>query len=115
MNYLNMQIFKNLPLDCVNYILSYDNRFSIRRGIIVNKLTDKRYTPLLSVPNKFYMHGNMHVNFHVNINKDFRITCRDDIPGIRRFTFIIISYVFDDDIKNILIDYPTIKKICIDF
>ena len=112
-------IFANLPLDCVNYILSYDNRFSIRRGIIVNKLlkTDKRYIPLLSIPNKFYMHGNTQVELQVNINKDFRIIYIDDFQDVRRFIFIIISYVFDDhDIMYYNhIDYPTIKKISIDF
>jgi hypothetical protein len=42
--------FKKLPLDCINIILGYDERFAIRRGIPVNRIlkTDKRYTQLLS-------------------------------------------------------------------
>lgn len=30
---------KNLPIDIVNYILSFDDRFVIRRGIVVNRLS----------------------------------------------------------------------------
>ena len=47
-------------------------------------------------------------------NKDFKILYKEDDKDVRHFTFIIISYVFDDDKQNI-IDYPTIKKINIDF
>ena len=38
-----MEIFKFIPIDIVNNILSYDNRFVIRNGNVVNKLNTIKY------------------------------------------------------------------------
>ena len=89
-------IFKNLPLDCVNYILGYDNRFSIRRGIIVNKLlkTDKRYTPLLSIPNKYFMSGYMCLDISVNITPFYISNADFFINNNNKIDLILLSLLY---------------------
>lgn len=42
-----MKIFKDLPTDIVNHILSYDNRFIIRNGSIMNKLNMIKYKTII--------------------------------------------------------------------
>jgi hypothetical protein len=48
----NMEVFKYLPLDTVKYCLSYDNRFQIRKGEIVQRIAkdDPRYNVLKDKP-----------------------------------------------------------------
>jgi hypothetical protein len=38
-----MELYKKLPLELVNLILSYDSRFVIRNGKICNQLDDNKY------------------------------------------------------------------------
>ena len=113
-------IFKkrNISPDCVNYILGYDERFAIRRGVVVNRLrlTNKRYIPLLSIPQKNITYDNISVYIPVNINKDFSITYNPnfDNDNTRCFMFTIVSYVFDEtNSGNGYIDYPNTKNITI--
>jgi hypothetical protein len=44
-----MEIFKNIPDDIVKYILSYDKRFSIRNGIIMNRLDTIKYENIIQL------------------------------------------------------------------
>jgi alpha-L-fucosidase len=41
-----MEIYKKLPLDMVNLILAYDNRFIIRNGKISNRLDNAKYADI---------------------------------------------------------------------
>lgn len=41
-----METLKNLPLELVNLILSYDSRFVIRNGKICNQLDDNKYADI---------------------------------------------------------------------
>jgi hypothetical protein len=47
-----------LPIDIVNHILSYDSRFTIRRGVAVNSIdkTDFRYSVLSKIRPKSFVH-----------------------------------------------------------
>jgi hypothetical protein len=48
-----MSIFKKLPLDLVNYILSYEERkFVLRNGKLMVKLNISKYADLLELLNK---------------------------------------------------------------
>ena len=51
-----MEVFKYLPLDTVKYCLSYDNRFLIRKGEIVQRIPkdDMRYKVLIEKPFIWY-------------------------------------------------------------
>jgi hypothetical protein len=41
-----MELYKKLPLDMVNLILAYDNRFIIRNGKICNRLDNAKYAEI---------------------------------------------------------------------
>jgi len=47
-----MEVFKSLPMDVVKYCLTYDNRFRIRNGEIVQRISenDIRYAMLKEKP-----------------------------------------------------------------
>ena len=58
-------ILTNIPLDIVNYILSYDNRFVIRKGkiILIGKINKNLYNFLDNKPliySSFNVNQNMH-------------------------------------------------------
>lgn len=42
-----MIIKNNLPIDIINTILSYDNRFSIRIGKVMNKINKEKYKEII--------------------------------------------------------------------
>ena len=48
-----MEIFEHTPDDIIKYILTYDNRFAIRNGNIVNRLDTIKYENIIqSLENK---------------------------------------------------------------
>ena len=104
-------IFKKLPLDCINEILSYDERFAIRRGIPVDRIlkTDERYRLLLSMPLKKYNHPyskSSRVYIIINPNKDLSISY-NIVNNNHWINVMFVSYVFDDDNSgNGHIDFP---------
>ena len=44
-----MELFNNAPIDIVNYILSYDSRFTIMRGVAVVIPFTKRYQHIIEL------------------------------------------------------------------
>jgi hypothetical protein len=109
-------IFKKLPLDCVNEILGYDERFAIRRGVPVNRIlkTDERYTQLLTIPEKRFnkpYSDTTRVYIIINPNKDLSISYNTD-NNIHWINVMFVSYVFDDDDNsgNGNIDFPNSKN-----
>jgi hypothetical protein len=73
----------NIPLEIVKHILSYDKRFVIRNGKIIqiNRIdhNDKRYQLLMKLPVKEYYPINNITYLYLSINdeKDFFITYKD--------------------------------------
>ncbi len=106
------EIFKKLPLDCINIILSYDERFAIRRGIPVNRIlkTDERYTQLLTIPEKRFnkpYSDTTRVYIIINPNKDLSISYNTDNNKKHWINVMFVSYVFNDDNSgNGHIDFP---------
>jgi hypothetical protein len=86
-----METLKNLPLELVNLILAYDNRFIIRNGMVSQRLDNKKYAEirekLLSKPKqaKTYNAETKHfwawVAFDMYMIKYYNI--EDDINDIR--------------------------------
>ena len=106
-------IFKKLPLDCVNEILGYDERFAIRRGIPVNRIlkTDERYSQLRTIPLKQYNQPpyseSSRVFIPINPNKDLSISYNTDNNNKHWLLIMFVNYVFDDDNSgNGYIDFP---------
>lgn len=65
-----MEVFKHLPLDVVNHCLSYDKRFKIRRGEIIQRIEkdDYRYAilkekPIINYRSEIYSNSNMHASY----------------------------------------------------
>lgn len=64
-----MELFKYLPLDVVNHCLSYDKRFQIRKGEIIQRIPndDYRYAILKEKPHIYYRKeiysNNMHASY----------------------------------------------------
>jgi len=87
-----------LPLDIVKCILSYDKRFIIRRGEIIqiNKITkeDERYKLLLTIPQKQYDFVNHVIYVYMSINeiKDYLLCYTDFIIELNtiRYTGITV-------------------------
>ena len=75
---------KLLPVDIIIIILSFDNRFLIKNGKIINikhiSKNDFRYKLLLNIPPKKYFQDFVSkftfVNIYVNYKKDFNIINR---------------------------------------
>jgi hypothetical protein len=86
---------KNIPLELVNYILQYDDRFRIRNGEIVNRIckTDIRYLILKSIPKKIYniIENYTCVYLYINKDRDYYIasTIINNIPETQ---IVILDY-----------------------
>jgi hypothetical protein len=74
---------KNLPLEVVNHILSYDDRFLIQNGIVkdINKISknDSRYMLLSNIPKKIFNVVNdvTYVYLYINHEKYYYINYND--------------------------------------
>jgi hypothetical protein len=74
---------KNLPLEVVNHILSYDDRFLIQNGLVkdINKISknDSRYMLLSNIPKKIFdvVDDVTHVYLCINHEKDYYINYND--------------------------------------
>ena len=105
-------IFKKLPLDCVNNILGYDERFAIRRGVPVNKILkiNEKYKILLTIPEKRFnkpYSDTTRVYIHINPNKDLSISYNTDDNNNHWIIVMFVSYIFNDDNSgNGHIDFP---------
>jgi hypothetical protein len=66
---------ENFPLEIVKHIISYDKRFIIRHGKIIqiNQIdkNDKRYNLLLNIPEKEYCGGCTYIYIKINENTYF--------------------------------------------
>ena len=78
---------KNLPMDVISYILEYDGRFKYRNGVFMSQISkyDKRYTLLLTIPNKYYTVSFTNDSFTNNCfvffkNKKFSISFLQNDP-----------------------------------
>jgi hypothetical protein len=65
-----MDVFKTLPLDVVKYCLTFDQRFRIRKGEIVQRIpkNDERYSilkekPLIYYRKEMYNNSNMYASY----------------------------------------------------
>lgn len=117
---LKKSIWKNLNEDCINNILSYDERFAIRRGIPVNRIlkTDERYDQLLTIPlkqhNKPYS-NTVRIYIQINPNKDSSFSYNTDNNNNHWISIMFVSYVFDDDNSgNGHYDLPNTKSYKVD-
>ena len=69
-----------LPIELVNEILTYDNRFVLRNGKIIEikriPKTDPRYKMLLQIPrlNFHSIHGISYIYLPITKNKDYFIS-----------------------------------------
>jgi hypothetical protein len=65
-----MEVFKSLPLDVVKYCLTFDQRFQIRKGEIVQRISkdDLRYSilnekPFIYYRKEMYNTGSMYASY----------------------------------------------------
>jgi hypothetical protein len=65
-----MEVFKSLPLDVVKYCLTFDKRFQIRKGEIIQRIPkdDPRYSILKEKPciyyrKEMYSSGSMYASY----------------------------------------------------
>lgn len=70
---MNLKKYKNLPNDMIFEILSFDDRFILRRGKLMNRIpkNDKRYKLLSKIPQKKYNSYNNtnYVTIYINEKK----------------------------------------------
>jgi hypothetical protein len=95
---------ERLPIEIIKYIISYDRRFVIKKGklIEINRIdkNDKRYNMLLNIEKKQYdtYDNSSYVYIKVNSRKDFYIMYCD-------YKFEILTFWCDDrgnmDIHNV--------------
>ena len=83
----------NLPMDVVKIILSYDKRFVIRKGKIlqINRIqqTDERYELLCLIPEKEYdtNSGLTYVYMTITDKKDYFLTYKDYQIQLQTFEY----------------------------
>lgn len=89
-----MEIYKKLPLDIVNQILAYDDRFVIRNGKISGRLDETTYADIRnkllskSKPSRTYNHDTNYFWVCVTIDK-----------------YMIKYYNNEDDINDITYEF----------
>ena len=81
----------NLPFDIIKSILTYDNRFVIRKGkiILIKKIekNDERYNLLLKMPEKEYCGGCIYIYMKINQNTDLYMSYCDYEIYLHKVTY----------------------------
>ena len=98
---MNLKKYKNLPNDMIFEILSFDDRFILRRGKLMNRIpkNDKRYNLLSKIPQKNYNSYNNtnYVTIYINEKKDYFI----HYNGNSNIPIIYIDIIgYEDDNYN---------------
>jgi len=115
-----MSVFKNLPLDIVNIILSYDNVIRYRNGKYINQIeeSDPRKQMITGVPkiyicDAFYWDVTAGVVLHINQTKYYSISYCESEHTVGLFQHSGIDYQNpqpgDEDETTLLIDVFHLK------
>ena len=102
-----MELYKNLPIDLVNEVLAYDNRFVIRKGIAYNRLNKEKYEKicnrLLSMPIKTITCNNETNYFWAWIDLDkYMIKIYNNENALQKITYEFRRNLDNSDTYKIL-------------
>jgi hypothetical protein len=95
-----MTIFQDLPMDMVFKILSYDDRFILRKGELIDRISkkDKRYEVLKTIPEKQVdpFDDVIYVYLFINGDKDYVLSLDNMFDeGITKPKLIFRTDVFE--------------------